>query len=95
MTFKEVLEYKPTKKVESITDKWEKEDLQSVKKEIESFRENKKYHAIQNEWKNNLIRKQKRHQRRVENQQNLPPVQVDLPKLVMHRFVIYSLLNSI
>ena len=87
-TFKEVMEYKKPKSEKSTTDIWIEEDKKAIKKELKQFQVSKEYEEIQNDWKNNLIKKQKRFERRVESLKNMPEIKIEEPKLILHKYII-------
>lgn len=79
------MQYKRKKVYKPRPDSWFSRDEQLIEKMILEARQNKRYMRIQNDWKNNLVRKAKKRQRRVEAQQATSPAVPEEPKLVVHR----------
>jgi Zn-dependent metalloprotease len=85
-TLSEIIEYKKEKIPVSNSDQWMAQDQADLKKMANAVNDNKQYNRIQDDWKNNLIRKKKRYERRVEIQQTLPEVTVEDSKFIVHRY---------
>lgn len=84
-TIQQVIDYKNPKKVFDPSLRFEDEDRRSYVKRLRfQFSESKLYHKIQNKWKNNLIRKQKRKERRVASAIPKSEIATGPTKLVMH-----------
>mgnify|MGYP001801465505 CR=1 FL=1 len=84
-SLKDIIEYKKTKIPIQRSDELLGQDLEEISKIANVHNFKKLYLRLQNDWKNNLIRKQKRHIRRVESQQALPEVTTEDPKFILHR----------
>ena len=93
LTLEEVMQYKQKKNPAPFQDKWFDEDKAEIGRIAKTKFDNKRYHRIQNDWKNNLIKKQKIRERRIEKQQQMVPKEVEEPKFIIHRYLNTSILN--
>lgn len=84
----EVLEYKRNRKGPPLseTERIYQEDKKANNEDLKRGSTNKQYIKIMDDWKNNLIKKQKKAERKNERLKNLEPVQHQDSKLVSHKF---------
>ena len=85
LTLQEVVEYKKEKIKIPEKDLWSTRDKEELRIMHRNKNRSKEYYRIMDDWKNNLIRKQKRRERRIESQQTLPEIVLEDPKLILHR----------
>ena len=84
-TLEEIEAYKPEKRPEQIKDDFLDEDIKQIQKKMKKIHFNtKKYEKLSNEWKNNLIRKQKKKERKLERDALRPVPTPSSPKLILH-----------
>ena len=83
-TLEEAMKFKKIKNPEKAEDQWEVKDNREIYKILKSRQDHPRYMKIQNNWKNNLIKKEKRRERRIEAQK-IVEINSEEPKFIVHR----------
>lgn len=86
---KQVIDYKNPVKTTVSWQQFDEDDRKRLVKRFKfQFSESRKYHRLQNLWKDNLIRKKKRRERRLQRLADKVPTPIGPTKLVVHSPIV-------